>query len=96
MSPIIRECERLGLDYFVLHSGQHYSCEMDRVFFEQIRLPGAKCNLDVGSNILAGTSPRGILEKTKLMLKASNGWKNPFGDGKASKKIVEILRWKVD
>ncbi|MHC3129388.1 MAG: UDP-N-acetylglucosamine 2-epimerase (non-hydrolyzing) [Candidatus Bathyarchaeota archaeon] len=52
--------------------------------------------LEVGSNILAGTSPRRILEKTKLMLKASNGWKNPFGDGKASKKIVKILRWKLD
>ena len=52
--------------------------------------------LEVGSNILAGTSPRGILEKTKLMLKASNGWRNPFGDGKASKKIVKILRWKLD
>ena len=48
-SPIIRKCERLGLDYFILHTGQHYSYNMDRVFFEQLELPGAKCNLDVGS-----------------------------------------------
>ena len=39
MSPIIRECERLSLDYFVLHTGQHYSYNMDRVFFEQLELP---------------------------------------------------------
>ena len=32
MSPIIRECEKRGLDYFVLHTGQHYSYNMDRVF----------------------------------------------------------------
>jgi UDP-N-acetylglucosamine 2-epimerase (non-hydrolysing) len=38
-SPIIREFERLGLDYFVLHTGQHYSYNMDRVFFEQLELP---------------------------------------------------------
>ena len=49
MSPIIRECERLGLDYFILHTGQHYSYNMDRVFFEQLELPDAKYNLDVGS-----------------------------------------------
>ncbi|MEM3703002.1 MAG: UDP-N-acetylglucosamine 2-epimerase (non-hydrolyzing) [Candidatus Bathyarchaeia archaeon] len=48
-SPVIRECERLGLDYFILHTGQHYSYHMDRVFFEQLELPEAKYNLDVGS-----------------------------------------------
>ncbi|RLF44266.1 MAG: UDP-N-acetylglucosamine 2-epimerase (non-hydrolyzing) [Thermoplasmata archaeon] len=49
MSPIIRECERKGLDYFILHTGQHYSYNMDKVFFEQLELPEAKYNLDVGS-----------------------------------------------
>ena len=41
MSPVIRECERLGLDYFVLHTGQHYSYSTDRVFFEQLELSKA-------------------------------------------------------
>ena len=49
MSPIIRECERQALDYFILHTGQHYSYNMDRTFFEQLDLPDAKYNLDVGS-----------------------------------------------
>ncbi|MCD4801329.1 MAG: UDP-N-acetylglucosamine 2-epimerase (non-hydrolyzing) [Anaerolineales bacterium] len=49
MSPVIRECERLGLDYFVLHTGQHYSYEMDRIFFDELELPDAKYYLDVGS-----------------------------------------------
>ena len=49
MSPVIRACEDSNLDYFILHTGQHYSYNMDRVFFEQLRLPEAKYNLDVGS-----------------------------------------------
>lgn len=49
MSPIIRECERRKQDYFILHTGQHYSYNMDRVFFEQLELPVAKYNLDAGS-----------------------------------------------
>ncbi len=49
MSPVIRECQAKGLDYFILHSGQHYSHNLDRVFFEQLELPEPKYNLGVGS-----------------------------------------------
>lgn len=49
MSPVIRACERRGADHFMVHTGQHYSYNMDRVFFEQLGLPDAKYNLDVGS-----------------------------------------------
>ncbi len=49
MSPVIRECERRGLEHFILHTGQHYSYNMDRVFFEELGLPEAKYNLEAGS-----------------------------------------------
>ena len=49
MSPVIRECVQRELDFFILHTGQHYSYNMDQVFFEQLELPAAKYNLDVGS-----------------------------------------------
>jgi UDP-N-acetylglucosamine 2-epimerase (non-hydrolysing) len=64
-SPIIRECERLSLNYFILHTGQHYSYSMDKVFFEQLKLPSAKYNLDVGSGLhgkQTGTMLAGIEE----------------------------------
>jgi UDP-N-acetylglucosamine 2-epimerase (non-hydrolysing) len=48
-SPIIRECKKQKVDYFILHTGQHYSYNMDKIFFEQLQLPEAKFNLDVGS-----------------------------------------------
>jgi len=69
LSPVIRECERLGLDYFILHSGQHYSYEMDRVFFEQLALPGAKYNLDVGSGSHAEQTGRMLIGIEKVLLK---------------------------
>ena len=62
MSPVVRACERRGLDYFMIHTGQHYSYNMDRVFFEQLELPDAKYNLDVGS----GSGRHG--EQTGMML----------------------------
>lgn len=49
MSPVIRACQRAGVDYSVLHTGQHYSYDMDRIFFEELELPPPHYNLDVGS-----------------------------------------------
>lgn len=49
MVPIIRGCD-FNRD-FILHTGQHYSYEMDKVFFEELELPDAKYNLDVGSGL---------------------------------------------
>ena len=67
MSPIIRECERLGLDYFILHSGQHYSYNLDRVFFEQLRLPEAKYNLEVGSGTHAEQTGKILMGVEKVL-----------------------------
>lgn len=49
MAPVVRELERTNIDFFILHTGQHYSYSLDRVFFEQLELPTAKYNLEVGS-----------------------------------------------
>lgn len=69
MSPIIRACEKLQLDYSVVHTGQHYSYEMDGVFFRDLELPEPGYKLEVGSGthakqtgrIMIGLEP--ILEK---------------------------------
>jgi UDP-N-acetylglucosamine 2-epimerase (non-hydrolysing) len=47
--------------------------------------------LEVGANVLAGTDPRKILEKAELMINSKRSWNNPFGDGKAGEKIVNIV-----
>ncbi len=38
-APVIKELERRGADFTLIHTGQHYSPEMDRVFFEDLELP---------------------------------------------------------
>lgn len=76
MSPVIRECEKKGLDYFILHTGQHYSYNMDKVFFQNLDLPEARHDLDVGSGshaeqtamILTGTERVIMKEKPDVVL----------------------------
>ena len=48
MSPVIRECEKQNIDYFILHTGQHYSYNLDKIFFEELELPAPKYNLGCG------------------------------------------------
>ena len=71
MSPIIRECEVRDLDYFILHSRQHYSYNMDRTFFEGLELPEPKYNLDVGSKTQAGQTAKIMTGIEDVLVKES-------------------------
>ena len=50
LAPVIDACERRGVGYSVVHTGQHYSEELDAVFFDQLELPTPEHNLEVGSD----------------------------------------------
>lgn len=47
--------------------------------------------LEVGSNTLSGGNLDKILQSVKLMVNKRNSWINPFGEGKAGKRIIELL-----
>lgn len=49
MAPIVKECITRGCDYLIIHTGQHYSYDMDRIFFRELDLPEPKYDLQVGS-----------------------------------------------
>jgi UDP-N-acetylglucosamine 2-epimerase (non-hydrolysing) len=38
-SPVIRELSKKDCEFFIIHTGQHYSYNMDRVFFDSLELP---------------------------------------------------------
>jgi UDP-N-acetylglucosamine 2-epimerase (non-hydrolysing) len=45
-SPVIRALGAAGIDHFVLHTGQHYSDDMDATFFRDLGLPEPLHRLD--------------------------------------------------
>lgn len=49
LSPVIRGCQERDIPFSVLHTGQHYSDELDSVFFDQLELPPPDLNLQIGS-----------------------------------------------
>ncbi len=48
-APLVRACQRRGVEFILIHTGQHYSYEMDRIFFQDLELPDPQYNLNVGS-----------------------------------------------
>ncbi|MHA1409163.1 MAG: non-hydrolyzing UDP-N-acetylglucosamine 2-epimerase [Candidatus Odinarchaeia archaeon] len=38
-SPIIRELKKRNKPFFIIHTGQHYSYELDKIFFDELKLP---------------------------------------------------------
>lgn len=49
MSPVIRACQKEGIEFSILHTGQHYSYEMDKIFFKELSLLQLDNCIDVGS-----------------------------------------------
>jgi UDP-N-acetylglucosamine 2-epimerase (non-hydrolysing) len=58
MAPVVKELQRRQADYFILHTGQHYSYSLDRVFFEQLELPAPRYNLEAGSGTHAAETAK--------------------------------------
>jgi len=69
MSPIVRECERLGVDFFILHTDQHYSHNMDEIFFRQLDLPAPRYGLNVGSGPHAKQTGKMLIGIEKVLKK---------------------------
>jgi UDP-N-acetylglucosamine 2-epimerase (non-hydrolysing) len=47
--------------------------------------------VEVGANIVAGIDPVTILSSAQKILERERSWENPFGDGEAGKRIVDII-----
>ncbi len=73
MAPVIRAAARQNADFFILHTGQHYSYNLDGVFFEQLKLPRARYNLEVGSGSHAEETGRMLIGIEKVLLEERPG-----------------------
>lgn len=69
MSPIIKALEEKHKEYFILHTGQHYSKELDELFFQGFNLPQARYNLGVGSGSHAEETGRMLVGIEEVLVK---------------------------
>lgn len=80
VSSIIRECIARKIEYFIIHSNQHYSENMDAVFLKELELPLSKYNLNVGSGLHGEITAKIILGLEKILIKEKPDWVLVQGD----------------
>ncbi len=64
---LIKECESKKLNFFIIHTNQHYDEKMDKVFFDELELPQPKYNLNVGSGSHAAQTAKMLVEIEKVL-----------------------------
>ena len=69
MSPIIKECQKRNLNFFILHTNQHYSVNLDRVFLKELELPCPKYNLGVESGTHAEETGKMLIGIERILMK---------------------------
>ena len=47
--------------------------------------------VEIGANMIGGVRRQTILPAIEIMLKKEPNWLNPFGDGRASEKIINHI-----
>ncbi|NLC31565.1 MAG: UDP-N-acetyl glucosamine 2-epimerase, partial [Candidatus Moranbacteria bacterium] len=68
-SSIIRYCKKNKLKYFIIHTNQHYSENMDAIFFKELDLPKPKYNLGIGSGTHGDMTGRMMIGVEEVLLK---------------------------
>ena len=58
-----------SLDFFIIHTNQHYDKNMDAVFLKELKLPKAKYNLNIGSGTHGNMTGRMLIEVEKIFFK---------------------------
>ncbi len=70
LSPIIRYCANNQLDYFIIHTNQHYSDNMDKIFFKELGLVEPQYNLGIGSGEHGAQTGKMLVAIEKVLLAA--------------------------
>jgi UDP-N-acetylglucosamine 2-epimerase (non-hydrolysing) len=82
---VLKELEKTrGIDHVVVHAGQHYSHNLDGIFFEELGLRQPDYNLEIGSGTQGEQTSRLILRSEEVMLKEKPDTVLLLGDSNTS------------
>lgn len=80
LTPIIRACIKSNIDHFIIHSNQHYSPNLDSIFFKELELESPKYNLNVGSGTHGEMTAKILTGSEKILIEEKPDWVLVQGD----------------
>ncbi|AYN66089.1 UDP-N-acetylglucosamine 2-epimerase (non-hydrolyzing) [Euzebyella marina] len=80
-SSLSREIgKRQGIDEVIVHTGQHFDKNMSHIFFEEMKIPEPRYNLNINSLNHGAMTGRMLEEIESIMLKETPDWLVVYGD----------------
>ncbi|MBI5681009.1 MAG: UDP-N-acetylglucosamine 2-epimerase (non-hydrolyzing) [Methanobacterium sp.] len=79
LSPIIPLIDK-EFDHILIHTGQHYSYNMDKIFFEELGLRNCDYSLNVGSGTHSMQTGKMMIEIENVLLNENPDWVIVQGD----------------
>lgn len=71
LAPVVQACSSSEIDCTVIHTGQHYSENLDSVFFDQLELPDPDHDLSIGSGTHGEQTGRMLIDVERVIRRES-------------------------
>lgn len=69
MASVIRACQKSKTDFLIIHTNQHYSENMDKIFFDELELPQPAYNLGIGSGLHGEMTGKMLIAIEEVLIK---------------------------
>jgi UDP-N-acetylglucosamine 2-epimerase (non-hydrolysing) len=69
LSSLLRLCNKEKIEHIIIHSNQHYSKDMDDIFFNELQLIKPKFNLGVGSGSHGNQTGKILIQTEEILEK---------------------------
>ena len=87
LAPLIRAIQKhnksnskFELEHLLVHTGQHYDYEMNKIFFDDLGITEPHFNLEVGSGTHGWQTGETIKRVEKVLIKEKPSWTLVYGD----------------
>jgi len=87
LAPLVREIKKHKkshsknrMEHLIIHTGQHYDYEMNKIFFDELEIPEPNYNLGVGSGSHGWQTGEMLKKVEKVLIKEKPDWVIVYGD----------------